>query len=318
MTIKSNTFFSVNDFVNPANHLTPLVQLPDTLNPLAADNVRVFLKMQTFLPLMNIKCLPVYSMLSGAPDRRRDMVEASSGNTAFSMAILAPMMGFGRVKSLVAPDVNRQKIRALLIAGSEVEVHERPIPLAKDMGRAGVWQNLNQYGNMDNVRGHQENTAPQIWEQLDGNIQLFGSSLGTTGSLTGVGNFLRARAPVKLIGIVGTEDSNIPGPRRLSGLNVVDIPWRDLVDDVVQVETTEAYRTSLELIRNGLLVGPSSGENVIGTIKYLAKAKAEGELDALRGPDGVINAVTLACDTYFPYIDEYFEILPADLFPGTA
>jgi len=320
MTIPNhNTFHSIQDFLNPHNHVTPLVQLPPELNVLSADNVRVFIKMQTFLPLMNIKCLPAYEMLRGVPVGKCGITEASSGNTAFSLAILARLFGFDRVRSIVSPDIGDDKLKALLLAGSEVIVSDDTVALARQMGNDEEWLNLDQYANMDNATSHGLNTAPQIWNQLDGNVQLFACALGTSGSITGIGRFLKSQNPaVRVIGIVGEPGSRIPGPRTLEGLGVVTIPWQDIVDGMLEVGTEDAYRTSLNLVRSGLLVGPSSGENVFGLLEYLMQVKMAGGLDVLRGPDGFVNAVTVACDTYIPYIDEYFKVLPASMFPPVS
>ena len=92
---------AVNDFLNPENHLTPLVELSEKLNPFIADQVHIYIKLQTFLPLMNIKSIPAYEMLKQDMSPTKKIIESSSGNMAFSLSILSRSAGYEKMKAVM-------------------------------------------------------------------------------------------------------------------------------------------------------------------------------------------------------------------------
>lgn len=107
----------------------------------------------------------------------------------------------------------------------------------------------------------------------------------------------------------------VPGPRSYALLGPVTFPWRASVDHVEEVGSYESYRLSLELCRNGLVCGPSSGFNLKGLYQYIDKQKADGTLSKIAGADGLINCVFLCCDLPYQYVNEYFEKLDDACFP---
>ena len=101
---------AINDFLNPENHLTPLVELPSSLNPFLADGIHIYIKMQTFLPLMNVKSVPAYEMLKNDVQPKRRLAESSSGNMAFSLSVLSRCCGYEKTRAVISHETNREKV----------------------------------------------------------------------------------------------------------------------------------------------------------------------------------------------------------------
>ncbi|MCT4575547.1 MAG: pyridoxal-phosphate dependent enzyme [Alphaproteobacteria bacterium] len=319
----------VHDFLNPKNHVTPLVEIPEELNPFYNDEVHVFVKMLSFTPLMNVKSIPSYNMLDKHKKLEEyNIIENSSGNTAFSLSILSKIFGFKKTRVLIsAKDTSIGKLQMLLLSGAEVQANNEPlcpdpsdlnsgIQIAKNMGKRKKWFNPNQYSNKNNPESHYKITAPQIYEQLNGDIQIFSTGLGTTGSMVGCAKYLKEKLPnLKISGIVRKPNNIISGPRTLGLLRMIDFDWKKDIDEIIDVSTYDSYLRSLELCRSGLLLGPSSGFNLAGTLKYIMKLKRNNLLDKIRNKQGRINVVFIGCDSPFPYLDTYFKCLPRNKFP---
>ena len=315
---------AIREFLNPENHVTPLIELDEELNPFFNRNIHIFIKMQTFLPLMNVKCLPAYQMLKDCKVQAKGLVEASSGNMAFSLSILGKYFGFEKVRAIISNKLNLEKLKMLLLAGAEVYVNQEPvypkenyqdtgIAKAKKMVQEEEWQNLNQYGNASNPKGHFEICAQQLIEQMSGDIQVFCSSLGTTGSISGIATLLK-QYNTQMIGVVSEPADPVPGPRTLEELDLVEFDWQKNMDDVITQEAENAYIQSLKLCRQGILVGPSTGLNLAGLLTYLERKLQEGTLEKLRNKNHELNCVILACDLPFLYLDEYFKHIPKSYF----
>ncbi|NCB49246.1 MAG: pyridoxal-phosphate dependent enzyme [Alphaproteobacteria bacterium] len=317
----------IASFLNPENHITPLVELNEKLNPFLKDKIHIFIKMQTFLPLMNVKSASAYGMISKSPKKDKvKLVESSSGNMAFSLSILSSFFGFEKMRAIISSEASIGKMQMLLLSGAEVLVNEEPvcpnphdttsgINLAKKMGKRD-WMNLNQYANPNNPAAHYEMTGTQIYTQLEGNIQVFCSSLGTTGSMNGISKKLKEKDDkIMCVGVVRKPNNPVPGPRTLGLLKMIDFDWEAACDDIVACSSKQAYQKSMELCRQGLLAGPSSGLNLYGLLTYLKRMKVSEKLEALRNEKGEINCVFLGCDLPFLYLDEYFKTLPRKMFP---
>lgn len=175
---------ALEDFLNPYHHLTPLVELPVDLNPYAQDGVRVFLKLQTFLPLGNIKSLSARGMLHQAKESWQfddqlphTIVENSSGNTAFSLAVLGRSMGIPKMRAWVSQEITKGKLQLLQLFGVEAVVHAEQICPNPQDPRSGIvkareegkqaWRyNPDQYHNIANPQIHTRLTGKQLSEQL--------------------------------------------------------------------------------------------------------------------------------------------------------
>jgi cysteine synthase/rhodanese-related sulfurtransferase len=321
------------DFLNPDNNPPiPMVELSDALNPFRKEGVRIYAKLMNTLPLNNVKSLPSYNMLMEAKERGDldnidTVIENSSGNTVFSLAVVGRLLGIPHTKAVVSNEVSSGKLKMLRLFGTEVIVNKEPIcpdPSDKTSGiyKAKVWANENgwlnagQYDNFDNPKAHEKWTGKQIWEQTEGNISVFCAGLGTTGTMVGVGRYLKSQnSNIKNIGVARLSNNPVPGPRTKNLLREIAFDWENIVDEVEEVGTIDSYKTSIDLCRYGLLVGPSSGFALRGLFNYLSKAKEQNKLSELKNENGEIICVFIACDSPFPYLNEYFEYLDEDLFP---
>ena len=325
---------ALKDFLNPGKHPNlPMVELPASLNPFVKDNVRIFAKLMGLSPLGNVKAVPAFNMiremfLRGDLDGVERLVENSSGNTVFSMALAARQFGVERTQSYVPSEISWNKLLMLQFFGIEPIVNQEPQNPVENDPDTGVFKaradgnapdavNPGQYENPDNPEAHEKWTGPQIWEQTEGKIDVFCAGLGTTGTLIGNARFLKRKDPaVKVVGVLRAPDNYVPGVRTEDLLNVVDFDWRSHVDSIESVETEASYISSMALSRNGILAGPSSGLALSGLLNHLGDLKKNGHLDDLRrSPDGEITCVFPCPDGPMPYLDEYFKYVDPSHFP---
>lgn len=322
---------AIFNFLNPSSlGVIPLVELPSTLNPFKKDKVRIFIKLMQFVPLYNIKSLPSWSMLSGIPKKDikniKHLVEYSSGNTAMSLTILARHFGIPNFHTIITPDVPEHKKRFLKLVGTELFISHGPacpdvnasiggVHEAKMMGKRKGWLNMNQYINPEIPKASAEYIGKELWEQLDGRMTIFASTIGTSGTIYGASSYLKNKNKnIFVIGATIKKGSEIPGPRGEENINKLFFPWAKTVDKTIPIDTFSAYKCSLDLVRQGLFVGPSTGmlfASVLETIKNLKKKKL---LNKYRNKDKEVVVVFVSGDTMYPYIDEYFEVLPKKYF----
>ena len=319
-------------FLNPEYHTpVPLVEIPTELNPFRDHGVRIFCKMMSLLPLGNVKSLPAINMLESAHEKGHiaagsKIVESSSGNTVFSLAMAARAFGAASTKSYCSHEVRRGKLDLLRFAGISIEVQRESIcpdpsdPLsginrARAEGlTAGVF-NPGQYDNRDNPSAHERWTGPQLWKQLNGQIDILCAGLGTTGTIVGTSQYLKKHNPkLTSIGVVRSPNNPVPGVRTNGLLREVSFPWQEAIDIEVEIGTIQAFERSLHLCRAGLLVGPSAGFALAGLLTHLETLVHHGAIDH-NSNQREIHAVFIAPDGPLPYLHEYFEVLPAELFP---
>ncbi len=236
------------------------------------------------------------------------VVEASSGNTGVSVAFVAGRLGLKCI--IVVPrGTSREKVFMLKALGAEVvfgsdnprdpDYYRR---VAEEIAREKGGVFLNQYENKANVKAHYETTGPEIWRQTRGEITAFVMGVGTGGTITGVGRYLRERkSSVKIIGVLPAGSPLAGGVfgDRIEGLAYSDKPVlidENLIDDYIEVSLREAAETCIKLARReGVLAGLSTGANV------KAASIVAGEVD------GVV--VTIAADSILKYNEVLQEIL---------
>lgn len=325
---------AVKDFLNPdRNPPLPLVEIPQHLNPFAKDGVRIFAKLMNFLPLANVKSLPAYNMLlekekAGGLSDIKFLIENSSGNTVFSLAVIGRLFGIPKTKAIVSHEVTWGKLQMLRFFGTEILVNEEPICpdpsdkesgiyKAKQVGKKKGWFNPGQYDNEANPRAHEQWTGPQIWEQTEGKITVFCSGLGTTGTMVGTGRYLKEKSlAITRVGVARLPNNPVPGVRTPNLLREIAFDWKQATDHLEEVGTKESFKKSLELCRGGIVAGPSAGFALQGLLQFLSKQKEQHRFDGVKNEDGEVVAVFICPDSPFPYIDEYFEYLDASHFPG--
>ncbi|MFE2209034.1 MULTISPECIES: PLP-dependent cysteine synthase family protein [Streptomyces] len=260
---------------------TPLVRLAVAD---AQPGAEVLAKIESANPFASSKDRAALAMLRGA-ERRGDIapggtvVESTSGNTGIALAALSALHGYRCV--VVLPDsATSERIGLLTALGAEVvktpsaERFAGAIAKAEEIQAAlpGSWY-MRQHENPDNVRAHYESTGPEIWADTGGRVDVLVAGVGTGGTLTGAGRFLREHNPELEIVAVEPEGSPVlsrghAGNHRIPGLNGGFVsPTTDvsLIDRVLTCSDEDASRTARELTRNqGLFAGLSSGAAVHG------------------------------------------------------
>ncbi|KAI9372742.1 tryptophan synthase beta subunit-like PLP-dependent enzyme [Aspergillus egyptiacus] len=307
----------------------PLVELPEYLNPYYQDGVRIYAKMMTMHPANNVKAMPAMNMLepSVVPGKTKTIVEYSSGSTVISMSMIARAVhGIQDTRAYLSNKTSEAKLRLMQFFGLNVSLFGGPSQPEPYDERGGIQSarrmvlesdetlNPNQYENDNNWQSHIRWTGPQIFKQLP-EINVLCVGMGTSGTMTGLGTyFQRVKPSVVRLGVCTAPGDRVPGPRSFALMRPVEFPWKDAVDAIEEVNSYDSFSLSLDLCREGIVCGPSSGFNLIGLFQMLEKRKQAGTMAELAGPDGLTHCVFLCCDLPYQYISEYFQKLGPEKF----
>src|SRR5574337_1379605 len=250
---------------------TPLVRLQRL--PGAEQEARgnvILAKLEGNNPAGSVKDRAAISMIKRAEERGEikpgdTLIEATSGNTGIALAMAAAIRGYRMV--LVMPeDLSVERAQTMKAFGAELVLTPRSggmeyaRDLALQMQREGKGAVLDQFANEDNPRSHFETTGPEIWKDTHGRITHFVSAMGTTGTITGVGRFLKAKKPaVRIVGAQPAEGSRIPGIRKWQPAYMPKIHDPSVVDELVLVSQADAEEMARQLARvEGLFGGISA------------------------------------------------------------
>jgi len=259
---------------------TPLVRL-QRLNP-NPSNI-ILAKLEGNNPAGSVKDRAALNMITEAEQRGEispgdTLIEATSGNTGISLAMIAAIRGYKMV--LVMQENLSQERRdamtaygAELILVSEEQGMEGARDLANQMSEDKKGTQLNQFSNQDNPRAHLKTTAKEIWQDTNGEITHFVSSMGTTGTIMGVSKYLKKKNPkIQIVGIQPDGDSHIPGIRRWPEGYLPSIFEASRVDTIMDVSQKSAEQTTRDLAtQEGIFAGISSGGAVACAIKLSKK-----------------------------------------------
>lgn len=192
---------------------TPLVKLQRLSQGLDAE---IWVKLEGNNPAGSVKDRAALSMIEQAELRGEikpgdTLIEATSGNTGIALAMIAAVKGY-RLKLLMPENMSKERQASMQAYGAELILVSREIgmegarDLAQEMERKGEGKVLDQFNNPDNPRAHFTSTGPEIWQQTQGRITHFVSSMGTTGTITGVGSYLKTQSDtVKIVGLQPEE-----------------------------------------------------------------------------------------------------------------
>jgi S-sulfo-L-cysteine synthase (O-acetyl-L-serine-dependent) len=250
---------------------TPLVRLQRIPGPdiIARGNI-VLGKLEGNNPAGSVKDRPALSMIMRAQERGEiqpgdTLIEATSGNTGIALAMTAAMLGYKMV--LVMPENQSLERRQSMAAyGAELILTAATggMELARDyalqLQKEGRGRLLDQFSNLDNPRAHLETTGPEIWRDTHGQITHFVSSMGTTGTITGVSTYLKSMNPeIQIIGAQPSEGSQIPGIRKWAPEYLPKIYQADRVDRIEYVSQGEAEEMARRMAaEEGIFCGISA------------------------------------------------------------
>jgi cysteine synthase A len=287
---------------------TPLVRLNRITEGLEAQ---IVVKMESFNPLSSVKDRIGVSMIEDAEERglideNTVIVEPTSGNTGIALAFICASRGY-KLK-LTMPDTMSMERRQLLrILGAELVLTPGGdgMPGAVQKAEEILEETDNafmpgQFSNPANPRIHRETTAQEIWDDTDGEVDIFVAGVGTGGTITGVAQRFKELNPeVEMVAVepAGSPvlSGGSPGPHKIQGIGAGFIPevvQQDLIDDVVQIESQEAGAMARRLAREeGILGGISAGANVAAALEVARREENAGKM-----------IVTVICDTGERYL----------------
>lgn len=251
---------------------TPLVRL----QRLDCGSSTVLLKLEGNNPAGSVKDRAALNMINQAELRQEiapgdTLIEATSGNTGIALAMAAAIKGYKMI--LIMPSNSTQERKdAMQAYGAElllVDNMETARDLALDLQAQGKGKVLDQFNNQDNANAHFLTTGPEIWQQSQGKITHFVSSMGTTGTIMGVSKYLKSRnADVTIVGLQPADGSSIPGIRRWPQEYLPGIFDAARVDLVMDIEEQDAKTMARALAREeGICAGVSSGGAVFAALE---------------------------------------------------
>lgn len=246
---------------------TPLV----SIGRLGGGRNAIYAKLEGNNPAGSVKDRPAHSMIRRALDRgeirRGDtLVEATSGNTGIALAMVAAALGL-KIKLIMPTNQTEERKQTMRVYGAELILVSREDgmegarDLAAAMAERGEAHQLNQFANPDNPAAHYGGTAPEIWQQTNGGITHFVSSMGTTGTITGCSQFFKQKnARVQIVGVQPDEGAQIPGIRKWAPAYLPAIYHAAQVDEIRLVSQAAAESTAKRLAQcEGIFCGVSSG-----------------------------------------------------------
>jgi cysteine synthase B len=296
----SSTAMSNANFITQITDLadclgqTPLVRLQRLPEQEQITNgAQLLAKLEGNNPAGSVKDRPAFNMIYQA-EQRGDikpgdtLIEATSGNTGIALAMVAAMRGYPITLLMPTNSTQERKDAMIAYGATLIEVDdgmEAARDIALQMQAEGLGVVLDQFNNPDNKQAHYLTTGPELWQQTDGKITHFISSMGTTGTITGVAQYLKEQNPaVQIIGLQPDEEASIAGIRRWPAAYMPGIYEADLVDEVMDIDQylAEVYMRKLAKTE-GIFAGVSSGAAAWAALQ-VAKAN----------PDAVIAFIV--CD----------------------
>jgi cysteine synthase B len=264
---KTMTYQTLEDAIGK----TPLVKLQRIAKALCEPKSNVILgKLEGNNPAGSVKDRPALSMIKRAEERGEikpgdTLIEATSGNTGIALAMVAAIKGY-RMILIMPEDLSIERAQTMKAFGAELILTpksggmEYARDLADNMTAQGKGRILDQFSNLDNPRIHYETTGPEIWAQTQGRITHFVSAMGTTGTITGVSQFLKEKNPaVQIVGAQPSEGSRIPGIRKWPQEYLPKIYNPANVDELIYVSQDDAEDTCRQMAREeGLFAGVSA------------------------------------------------------------
>ncbi len=290
---------------------TPLVELsrivPET------SEARLFAKIESSNPGGSVKDRIGLAMIEAAEREgriepgRTTIVEATSGNTGIALAFVCAAKGYELVLTL-PQGMSRERERLLALYGARFEIteslggmHEAVAAAQRMADRDDVFL-PDQFSNPANPEAHRRTTGPELWAALDGKIDVFVAGVGTGGTITGVGEYLKQRQPKLHVVAVEPAASAVlsggaPGPHRIQGIGAGFVPAvlnREIIDEVIPIGDEEAVSVAQRLAaREGVLSGISAGAAVAGALQIAARPDFASARIAVVLPDSGERYISL-------------------------
>jgi len=289
--------------INIADHIgnTPMVQL----TRIAPEGVELFAKLEMLNPGGSVKDRIGIAMIEAAEAEgiiepgRTTIVEATSGNTGIALAFVCAARGYDLVLTL-PQGMSREREGLLRLYGAQVQVTEslggmnEAVAAAQALASGPDAWLPDQFSNPANPEAHRRTTGPEIWDALDGRVDYLVAGVGTGGTITGAGAYLKERNPgLKIVAVEPAASAvlsgRLPGPHKIQGIGAGFVPPvldRALLDEIIPIDDEDAIETArLVARREGVLGGISCGAAVAGALQVAARDEARGARIAVVLPD---------------------------------
>ncbi len=316
MNHRTRVYESILELLSNVDNPTPIVRLHHVV---PFKHAKVYAKLEWYNPFGAVKDRVAANLVRDAEERgelapHTRLVEPTSGNTGIGLAMIANAKGY-KLTATLSNKIPAEKRASLRLFGTDlIELEddlcpapgapEGAIALAAEIGERPGNYHLNQYKNPANPDAHYRTTGPEIWRQTGGEITHFVAGLGTCGTITGTGRFLKEqRADVKVLGVHPVEGHDIPGVRSIRQLKQTALFAPKEYDGLVDVTNAEAFELCRRINQEeSIIAGPSSGLALAGALKLV--------------PDepGVVCVVVFP-DNAFKYASSMRKHLP-ELFAG--
>ena len=280
---------------------TPILEL----TRMAPEGVRLFGKLESFNPGGSVKDRIGVAMIEAAEAAgliepgRTTIVEATSGNTGIALAFVCAAKGYDLVLTL-PQGMSREREGLLRLYGARVQITEslggmnEAVDAARAMATNPDVFLPDQFSNPANPDAHRRTTGPELWAALDGKLDVLVCGVGTGGTITGAGEFLKERNPK--LHVVAVEPASsaavsgrAPGPHKIQGIGAGIVPPlhnRDVFDEVIAIDDEDATQTARDVARReGVLVGISCGAALAAAIAVGARPESAGRRIAVVLPD---------------------------------
>ena len=290
--------------INIAEHVgrTPMVRFARLDGEAGGE---VFGKLEMFNPGGSVKDRIGVAMIEAAEGEgriepgRTTIVEATSGNTGIALAFVCAAKGYDLILTL-PQGMSREREGLLRLYGATVHVTEsmggmnEAVAAAQALARDPDAWLPDQFSNVANPEAHRRSTGPELWDALDGRIDYLVAGVGTGGTITGAGSYLKERNPaVKIVAVEPAASAVLsgqpPGPHKIQGIGAGFVPPvldRGLLDEIIAIDDEDAIETArLIARREGVLAGISCGAALAGALQVAARDEARGARIAVVLPD---------------------------------
>ncbi len=284
---------------------TPLMKVENYAQSQGISGVNLLVKLEYLNPAGSVKDRVALNMIEDAEQKGilkegATIIEPTSGNTGIGLACVAAAKGYRTILTL--PETMSVERRTLLKAyGAELVLTEGAKGMTGAIAKAEELQKsipgaviLGQFDNPANPAAHEATTGPEIWEDTDGKVDIFVAGVGTGGTITGIGNYLKSKNPgIQIVAVEPTDSAVLsggkPGPHGLQGIGAGFVPGvlnTEIYDEIITVTSQQAYTTGrLIAQKEGVLVGISSGAALYAAAQLAKRPENAGKTIVALLPD---------------------------------